>query len=49
MELHARPTEPLEVSLGIGYQNAKITQGGESSPQQVGSPIYQVPDWTGNA
>jgi iron complex outermembrane receptor protein len=49
LELHARPTEPLEVSLGIGYQNAKITQQGESSPQQVGSPIYQVPDWTGNA
>jgi outer membrane receptor protein involved in Fe transport len=49
MELHARPTEPLEVSLGIGYQNAKITQKGESSPQDVGSPIYQVPDWTGNA
>ncbi len=49
MEVHARPTEPLEVSLGIGYQNAKITQQGESSPQQAGSPIYQVPDWTGNA
>ncbi len=49
MELHARPTEPLEVSLGIGYQNAKITQQSQSSPQQVGSPIYQVPDWTGNA
>ncbi len=49
MEVHARPTEPLEVSLGIGYQNAKITQQGDSSPQQVGSPIYQVPDWTGNA
>jgi outer membrane receptor protein involved in Fe transport len=49
LELHARPTQPLEVSLGIGYQNAKITQQGESSPQQVGSPIYQVPDWTANA
>jgi iron complex outermembrane recepter protein len=49
MELHARPTEPLEVSLGIGYQNAKITEQSESSPQAVGSPVYQVPDWTGNA
>ena len=48
MELHARPTEPLELSLGVGYQNAKITQASASSPQQVGSPIYQVPDWTGN-
>jgi outer membrane receptor protein involved in Fe transport len=48
MELHARPAEPLELSLGVGYQNAKITQSRAASPQQVGSPIYQVPDWTGN-
>ena len=49
MELHARPTEPLEVSVGVGYQNAKITEASASSPQPVGSPVYQVPDWTGNA
>jgi outer membrane receptor protein involved in Fe transport len=49
IELHARPTEPLEVSLGVGYQNAKITELGKGSPQAVGSPVYQVPDWTGNA
>jgi outer membrane receptor protein involved in Fe transport len=49
LEVHARPTEPLELSLGIGYQDAKITESGVSSPQAVGSPIYQVPDWTGNA
>jgi iron complex outermembrane receptor protein len=48
MEIHARPTEPLELSLGVGYQNAKITKESASSPQKVGSPIYQVPDWTGN-
>jgi iron complex outermembrane recepter protein len=48
MEVHARPTEPLELSLGVGYQNANITQASASSPQQAGSPIYQVPDWTGN-
>jgi outer membrane receptor protein involved in Fe transport len=48
LEVHARPTEPLELSLGVGYQDAKITQAGESSPQGVGSPVYQVPDWTGN-
>jgi iron complex outermembrane recepter protein len=47
MEVHARPTEPLELSVGLGYQNAKITELGKS-PQQVGSPVYQVPDWTGN-
>jgi iron complex outermembrane receptor protein len=48
MEIHARPTEPLEMSMGLGYQNAKITEHSASSPQLVGSPVYQVPDWTGN-
>ena len=50
-ELHARPTASLDVSLGVGYQDAKITaasSGGAVSPQQPGSPIYQVPDWTAN-
>jgi iron complex outermembrane receptor protein len=49
MEIRARPLQPLEFSLGIGYQNAKITQSSAASPQQVGSPIYQVPDWTANS
>jgi len=48
LEIRARPTDPLEVSLGLGYQDAKITQTSIESPQAVGSPIYQVPDWTGN-
>jgi outer membrane receptor protein involved in Fe transport len=48
LELRARPTDPLEMSLGLGYQDAKITQTSIESPQAVGSPIYQVPDWTGN-
>jgi iron complex outermembrane recepter protein len=48
LEVRARPTQPLEMSLGLGYQDAKITQASIESPQQVGSPIYQVPDWTGN-
>jgi iron complex outermembrane recepter protein len=48
LELRARATEQLEASLGLGYQDAKITQLGES-PQPVGSPVFQVPDWTGNA
>jgi outer membrane receptor protein involved in Fe transport len=47
MELRARATEQLEASLGIGYQKAKITEKGES-PQPVGSPVFQVPEWTGN-
>jgi len=48
LEMRARPTEPLEMSLGLGYQDAKITQTAPGSPQPVGSPVYQVPDWTGN-
>jgi outer membrane receptor protein involved in Fe transport len=48
LEVRARPVEPLEMSLGLGYQDAKITEAGIESPQPVGSPIYQVPDWTGN-
>jgi iron complex outermembrane recepter protein len=49
IELRARPVDPLEFSLGAGYQNAKITESSASSPQQVGSPVYQVPDWTGTS
>jgi iron complex outermembrane receptor protein len=48
LEIRARPVDPLEMSLGLGYQDAKITQTSIESPQAVGSPIYQVPDWTGN-
>ncbi len=49
IELRARPMQPLELSLGIGYQDAKITRASEFSPQAVGSPVYNVPDWTTNA
>jgi len=48
LEVRARPTEPLELSLGLGYQNATITEASLESPQAVGSPVYQVPEWTGN-
>ncbi len=47
LDLRARATDRLEVSLGLGYQDAKITEKG-NSPQPVGSPVFQVPDWTGN-
>ena len=33
----------------MGYQNAKITKASSFSPQPVGSPVYDVPDWTGDA
>ena len=48
LELRARATDRLVLSLGAGYQDAKITKLG-ASPQPVGSPVFQVPDWTGNA
>jgi outer membrane receptor protein involved in Fe transport len=48
MELNARPIDPLEFNLGIGYQDAKITETSKSSPQRVGDPVFQVPDWTIN-
>jgi iron complex outermembrane recepter protein len=47
LDLRARATDRLDVSLGVGYQHAKITEKGES-PQPVGSPVFNTPDWTGN-
>jgi iron complex outermembrane recepter protein len=48
LELRALATEHLQVSAGVGYQDAKITEKGESA-QPVGSPVFNVPNWTGNA
>lgn len=49
LEVRGRATERLDFSLGLGYQRAKITEASATSPQQVGSPVYQVPEWTANA
>ena len=49
VEVNARPIEPLQLSAGVGYQDAKITATGTDSPQTVGSPVFEVPDWTANA
>jgi len=49
LEVTALPAEHLQVSLGLGYQDAKITHSGNDSPQQPGDPVFQVRDWTGNA
>jgi iron complex outermembrane recepter protein len=49
LELNARPIDPLQLSLGVGYQKAKITESSTFSPQKPGDPVFQVPDWTGNA
>jgi outer membrane receptor protein involved in Fe transport len=48
LETHARPLEPLDLSAGVGYQHAVITASSPTSPQQPGSPVFQVPDWTAN-
>jgi len=49
LELNARPIDPLQFNLGVGYQDAKITEASTSSPQRVGDPVFEVPDWTINA
>ena len=50
LEVHARPTMDLDLSFGVGYQRARITQASALLPSlQVGDRVYQVPDWTGNA
>jgi iron complex outermembrane receptor protein len=48
IEVNARPIPQLQLSFGIGYQNAKITETSAISPQQPGDPVFEVPDWTGN-
>jgi outer membrane receptor protein involved in Fe transport len=49
LEFNGRPLPELTVGLGLGYDDAHITQQGFGSPQPVGSPVYQVPDWTVSA
>jgi iron complex outermembrane recepter protein len=48
LELNARPVPQLQLSAGLGYQDAKITESSAESPQRPGDPIFEVPDWTGN-
>lgn len=48
LELNARPIPQLQLSAGLGYQDAKITQSSADSPQRPGDPVFEVPDWTGN-
>jgi iron complex outermembrane recepter protein len=49
IEVRAKPIDPLELTMGVGTQNAKITQSGLLSPQKPGDPVFEIPDWTGNA
>jgi iron complex outermembrane receptor protein len=50
LEMSARPIDPLTVSLGLGYQPARITRSSPAVPGLVvGARVYQVPDWTATA
>ena len=49
LEVNGLPLPPLQLSLGLGYQDAKITQAGADSPQQPGDPVFEVPNFTANA
>jgi iron complex outermembrane recepter protein len=45
LELSGRLTPSFMVRAGLGYEHARITQGGNTG-QPVGSQVYQVPTWT---
>lgn len=50
LEIHGRPTPNLDLSAGVGFQHARITQGSPLLPAlQDGDRVYEVPDWTANA
>ena len=50
LEMSARPIDPLTLSVGLGYQPARITKSSPAVPGLVGGArVYQVPDWTGTA
>ncbi len=50
LEAHVRPAAGLDLSAGLGYQRARITEASALLPTlKVGDRVYQVPDWTGNA
>ena len=50
LEAHVRPSQGLDLSAGLGYQRARITEASALLPTlRVGDRVYQVPDWTGTA
>lgn len=46
-EASGHPWQPLEIRVGVAYDNAVITDEGFSQ-QPVGSRVYQIPRWTWN-
>jgi iron complex outermembrane receptor protein len=48
LEIDGAPLEGLYVNLGLGYEDAAITESPPGSPLPVGSPLNGVPRWTGS-
>jgi iron complex outermembrane receptor protein len=48
LELDATPFTDLYVNLGLGYEDAAITESPAGSPLPVGSALNGVPRWTGS-
>jgi outer membrane receptor protein involved in Fe transport len=49
LELAIAPARGLQLSAGVGYTDAKITESSPTLAQSVGAPIQQVAPWTANA
>jgi len=49
LEVQAAVTSAFKVSLGAGYNDAKITKSGRFNTIPAGTRIQQVPHWTFNA
>ncbi len=48
LEIDGTPLEGLYVNLGLGYEDAAITESPVGSPLPVGSALNGVPRWTGS-
>jgi len=46
LEINAAPVDGLNLSLGVGYTDAEITDDGGVAGVSVGDKIQGVPDWT---
>lgn len=49
LEFSGRLLRELTLGIGFGYEDAHITEQGPGTPQQAGSPVYQVPKVTAAA
>jgi iron complex outermembrane receptor protein len=49
LELSAQPIQGLQLTAGVGYEDAIITQSSPTLRTQVGAPVQQVAPWTVSA